>query len=172
MPLEGSKELQADLQKYAKTAEAAFGAAIYEEAVEIIGGADENVPYEYGHLRRSHYVMPPAQGPSGTEVELGYGAGYGLYVHEIPANHPKGGKDHWLRDEMVKRQAGMAERLAKRTEAHIAAGSGFQSLGVPSERPDPMDAINAERADRERARRRARAAGIRAQNAARARRAR
>ena len=170
MPLLGANELCEKLSTYKQAAPAALGAALYEEAVDIVGAADEDVPYEFGHLRRSHFVELPRDAGSGPEVEFGYGAGYGLYVHEVPANHPKGGKDHWLRDAVNSTASGRAERLAARTAAHLEAGEGFEAAsGVPVERPDPKEAVEAERADRERARRRSRAAAIRAQNSARGR---
>jgi hypothetical protein len=170
MPLVGAKELREKLRTYKRDAPAALGAALFEEGVAVIEVADEKVPYEYGHLRRSHFVELPHPGANGPELELGYGAGYGLYVHEVPANHPKGGEDHWLRNAVLKRLPGMDERLAKRTAAHLAAGESLDASGIPTECPDPMDAIEAERADRERARRRSRAASIRVQNTRRARR--
>jgi hypothetical protein len=166
MPLEGADQLIATIKDLKASAPKALGAALYAEAVNIIGKADEDVPYEFGNLRRSHYVTAPQQGPSGLEVELGYGAGYGLFVHEIPANHPKGGKDHFLRDAMAQAEAGMADRIAAYMDAHPHGGADMQGA-APSVQPNPMDAINADRADRERARRRGRAAAIRAQNAAR-----
>jgi hypothetical protein len=165
MPLVGAKELREKLRVYKQAAPAALGAALYEEGVAVIEVADERVPYEFGHLRRSHFAELPRAGANGPELEIGYGAGYGLYVHEVPANHPKGGEDHWLRNAVLKRLPGMDERLARRTGAHLAAGESLDAGGIPTERPDPMEAIDAERADRERARRRGRAASIRAQNA-------
>ena len=170
MPLLGAKELREKLRNYKQAAPGALGAALFEEGIAIIEAADEKVPYEYGHLRRSHFAELPHPGANGPELEVGYGAGYGLYVHEVPANHPKGGEDHWLRNAVLKRLPGMDERLATRTEAHLAAGESIDAGGIPTERPDPMEAIEAERADRERARRRGRAASIRAQNMRRRRR--
>lgn len=169
MPLDGATELRKLLQGLKREAPAALGAGLYEEGVEIIAESDEDVPYEFGHLRRSHFVELPHEGTNGPELELGYGAGYGLFVHEVPASHPKGGKDHFLRDAFVKRMSGFEARLARRTQAHLVAGTGVGQLGVPSKRPDPMAAVLAEQADRERARRRGRARSIRDQNAARAR---
>ena len=121
MPLLNAKELREKVRAYKQAAPAALGAALYEEAVDIIGAADEDVPYEYGHLRRSHFVEAPKDTGGGPEVEFGYGAGYGLYVHEVPANHPKGGKDHWLRDAVNATAGGRAERLAARTAARICS---------------------------------------------------
>ena len=141
MPLRGADELRAKLADFRKNAVPATGAALYEEAIAAIGKADKDVPYEFGHLRRSHFVELPKDGPTGPTVEFGYGAGYGLYVHEVPANHPKGGKDHFLRDACVERMSGISARLAKRIEAHLASGTGIAPLGVPTVRPDPMEAI-------------------------------
>jgi hypothetical protein len=168
MPLIGTRELKEKLARYREKAPGALGAALYQEGVAIIEKADEDIPYEFGHLRRSHFVtIPSAEDP---RVTVGYGAGYGLFVHEVPANHPKGGKDHFLRDAFNARMPGIAERLAKRTEANLASGTGVETAGVASVQPDPMEAIEADRADRERARRRGRSAAIRAQNARRGRR--
>lgn len=170
MPLEGATELRQLLQQKKTDAPKALGAALMVEGIEIIGDADKDVPYEFGHLRRSHFVEQPKPGSKGPEVEFGYGAGYGLYVHEVPATHPKGGKDHWLRDAVNRRISSMPERLAARIEARPRGGFSDLAGLVPSLRPDPMEAINAERADRERSRRRGRARAIRAQNARRGRR--
>lgn len=169
MPLMGAKELRETIQAAKRDAPVALGNALYSEAVNIIGAADPNVPYEFGHLRRSHFVELPVQDPTGPSVEYGYGAGFGLYVHEIPANHPKGGTDHWLRDEVVKALPGMDQRLAARMDDH-PRGRPADVGAVPSQRPDPMEAIRAEAADRKRARARDRSRSIRAQNASRRRR--
>ncbi len=168
MPLIGATELREKLRTYKTAAPAALGAALYEEGIEIIGIADENVPKEFGHLRRSHFVEFPKDGENGPELELGYGAGYGLFVHEVPANHPKGGTDHFLRNAVNATAAGRAERIARRTEAHLAAGEGLDAAGVATDRPDPMEAIEAHRRDVEASRRRGRSRAIRAQNARRA----
>jgi hypothetical protein len=163
MPLTGSRELKEKLARYRKAAPGALGAALYQEGVAIIEKADEDIPYEFGHLRRSHFVtLPSAEDP---KVIVGYGAGYGLFVHEVPANHPKGGKDHFLRDAFNARMPGIAERLAKRAEGNLATGAGLETAGLASVQPDPMEAILAELADRRRQSRRGRAASIRAQNA-------
>jgi hypothetical protein len=162
MPLTGTRELKEKLARYRKAAPGALGGALYQEGVAIVEKADEDIPYEFGHLRRSHFVtIPSAEDP---RVTVGYGAGYGLYVHEVPANHPKGGKDHFLRDAFNARMPGIAERLAKRAESNLTSGTGVGSAGLPSVQPDPMEAILAELADRRRQSRRARAASIRAQN--------
>jgi hypothetical protein len=165
MPLIGTRELKEKLAHYRKAAPGALGAALYQEGVAIIEKADEDIPYEFGHLRRSHFVTVPSS--EDPRVTVGYGAGYGLFVHEVPANHPKGGKDHFLRDAFNARMPGIAERLAKRIEANLASGAGVESAGVPSVQPDPMEAILAEMEDRRRRSRRARAAAIRAQNVVR-----
>jgi hypothetical protein len=162
MPLTGTRELKEKLARYREKAPGAFGAALYQEGVAIIEKSDEEIPYEFGHLRRSHFVTVPDAGD--PTVKLGYGAGYGLYVHEVPANHPKGGKDHFLRDAFNDRLQGMAERLAKRIEANVAEGAGVGSVGLASVQPDPIEAILAELADRRRQSRRVRAALIRSQN--------
>ena len=151
MPLKGGQDLRESISTLRANGPAALGASLYEEGIEIIGESDKNVPYEWGNLRRSHYVELPKMGPSGPSVEEGYGAGYGLFVHEIPANHPKGGKDHFLRDAVDKRSVGMSERLARRMESHLAHGTGIVPLGIPSTKPDPMVAIRAGEAARKRA---------------------
>lgn len=123
MPLQGTAELKQKLQDLRTSVPEAFAAALYEEGVAIIAKSDEEVPVEFGNLRRSHFVTMPEKGTE-PKVELGYGAAYGIYVHEVPAHHPKGGKDHFLRDAFLGRMAGLQERLVARIEAKAKLTGG------------------------------------------------
>lgn len=85
MEVRGTQELRRALMEAGKRAEAALGAALYQEGQAIMTESKREVPVDEGILRASGYVNEPTAGTSGPEVELGYGGaakGYAVYVHE------------------------------------------------------------------------------------------
>lgn len=112
----------------------ALAAALYQEGFALIADSIREVPVDFGRLRGSHYVAPPA-GETNPEVEVGYGTDYAAYVHErTELNHPVG-KAKFLEDPMKRRQAGYSRRVADRTKTNWERGVGVSAIGatVPTE---------------------------------------
>lgn len=114
----------------------ALAAAMFEEAVEIFGESQEEVPVDTGALRRSGLVFSRRMGDS-IIVVISYGTAYAVRIHENtsldekrrhraemalsnPGYVPRGattGKSKYLQDPFERAVPGMTSRLAARTRA-------------------------------------------------------
>lgn len=109
--LEGLKRVLGRMNKIADTVPGAAGAALYAEAANIMRVSLRQAPVDFGLLRRSHYITLPRRG----QVELGYGASYAVFVHEITENfHEPPTKAKYLEDPINAALPGMPKRLAIR----------------------------------------------------------
>lgn len=82
---EGVATLIERLQKLEVEADVKLGSALYQEAQVILKETLPITPIQYGNLRTSGHVDPPATTGATTTVVIGFGgaaAPYALYVHE------------------------------------------------------------------------------------------
>jgi hypothetical protein len=108
-----------------KDAALVAGQAMLEEAQLIFLQSQRQVPYLTGALSGSGGIDGPTlTGDGGVEVEIGYGgpaAPYALIVHEKPATHRQGKKDHYLSDPVEAAADGMASRIANRIQQKMGS---------------------------------------------------
>lgn len=99
--LKGIKAMEKALKAREDAVVRAVKAGVYAAANNIMTESKAQVPVDQGVLRASGYVEKPVEQGGRVTVELGYGgaaAAYALIQHEVPMNHPEGGKDHFLSD--------------------------------------------------------------------------
>lgn len=89
-------ERVSSLGALASTVPAAARAGALLAGEYLRGLAVEQTPVEMGDLRNSSSVEP--YGDTGARVV--YDSVYAAYQHEVPMNHPRGGKDHYLSDPL------------------------------------------------------------------------
>lgn len=95
--------------------------AVYQEALALLAESKQEVPVQYGTLRRSGYADAPS-GVDDPHCVVGYGTNYALPVHErIEVFHPVG-KSKFLIDPMLRRAAGYKERMTKRIAQNVRDG--------------------------------------------------
>ncbi len=125
MDVLGLPELAKALEKFAKRVKDAAAAAVYQEACQVMGESVKECPVDKGRLRQSNYVAPP-QDLDNPTAQVGYGAEYGVYVHErTDLKHNAPTKDHFLSDPMIRALEGYTERLNKRTQRNIEKNVGL-----------------------------------------------
>lgn len=115
----GVDKMQKALAKRELDVLKAVKAGVYLAANNIMTESKRQVPVDQGVLRGSGYVALPVEQQGRVTVELGYGgpaADYAAIQHEVPMNHPEGGKDHFLSDPI-----NAAEGSFKRTVTEFAA---------------------------------------------------
>lgn len=107
----------------------AVAAAIYQEACTVMAASLQLCPVDVGRLRQSHYVAP-AVDIDNPVVQVGYGAAYGVYVHErADIKHSSPTKDHFLSDPLTEATSGYSERLSKRITENLQRGVDRGSSG-------------------------------------------
>jgi hypothetical protein len=100
----------------------ALAAAIYQEAAAVMAESLREVPVDVGRLRQSHYVAPPDD-LDNPVAQAGYGARYGIYVHErTDMKHNAPTKDHFLSDPLARATGGYAARVANRVKENLQKG--------------------------------------------------
>ena len=112
--VEGVAEVIKSLERAARAFPEATGQALYEEGLGVQGLAVQRTPVDTGRLRASAYTAPPKTTSSGPEVEVGYGAIYGVYVHERTELRHTTGQAKFLESALNERSSGYAERLGDR----------------------------------------------------------
>ncbi len=80
--MQGQKALMKILSGAKKQAENP-GKGLRRLGEEIITESVKITPIEFGRLRGSKFVRQVSR----TEVQIGYGVDYAIYVHEVPATH-------------------------------------------------------------------------------------
>src|SRR4051794_23359067 len=107
----------------------ALAAALYQEAAAVMAESIKECPVDTGRLRQSNYVAP-AEDLDDPAVQVGYGAAYGLYVHERgDLKHPSPTKDHFLSDPLARATDGYGTRVAKRAQGNLNNGVDRKSAG-------------------------------------------
>jgi hypothetical protein len=84
--------------------------ALFTEAEVMMGVSKRRTPVDTGRLRSTGHVKPPQTRGGKTEVVLGYGTDYAIYVHERPARHPVG-QAKYLESAVLEGAVGLAARL-------------------------------------------------------------
>lgn len=113
-----SAKFERQLLELARRYPEAAATATYQEGQALLGDSKQEVPVQYGTLRRSGYVDSPTDD---GKVVVGYGTNYALPVHERQAHHEVG-KWKFLIDPMLRRVAGYKERMAKRIAQNVRDG--------------------------------------------------
>lgn len=101
--MKGVEAMQKALKERKANVVEAVKAGVYVAAGNLMTESKRQVPVDEGVLRASGYVTAPTEVNGRIECTVGYGgaaAAYAAYQHEIPMNHPEGGKDHFLSDPM------------------------------------------------------------------------
>lgn len=115
--IEGVEQLRATLRRAEGRAVPLLSAALYAEAENIMSASREQVPVDTGALRASGTVQLPSAGPTGVEVEFGYGGAaseYAVIQHERMDYRHTVGKPKFLEGPTLEAAFGMASRLAAR----------------------------------------------------------
>lgn len=127
--IEGTRALEAVLQKLGNEAVPALAEGLYQEAEAMMTDAKVLTPVDTGNLRASgHVALPEIQGTA-VSVALGFGGpagsgnhggqsnaesvGYAVYVHEDMTKHHPVGQAKFLETPAKARTAGMSARLAQ-----------------------------------------------------------
>lgn len=132
--LEGDQKLKQELRRLNQAYPNATAAALYQEGFAIMALSKQNTPVDTGWLRSTGYVAPPTG--RDHEVELGYGAGYALPVHERTDMNFVTGGAKFLENAVYQRMAGWGQRLAKRIKENVERGIGVESIS-PEEPTQP-----------------------------------
>jgi hypothetical protein len=128
MEVTGIKELVEMVQQLGERYKQALAAALYQEAAAVMTESLKEVPVDVGRLRQSHYVAPP-DNLDNPVAQAGYGAHYGVYVHErTDAKHNSPTKDHFLSDPLTRATGSYADRIAKRTKDNVQSGIGISNV--------------------------------------------
>lgn len=131
----GQEELKKELVKWAKRYPPATAAALYRAGVRIERQAVQRTPVEYGVLRNSRYVAPPAD-EQNPRVEVGYGTDYAVAVHErTELAHPRGGEAKYLQRAVDAEMGDMLQKLGSDVRAFAASGT---RLGAPLAPTQPV----------------------------------
>lgn len=118
MKLEGMDEVLKNLDAAARKYPEATAKALFEEGLRIQKASVERTPVKYGRLRGSAYTSPPKMTSSGPEVEVGYGAEYGIYVHERTEIIHRVGQSKFLESALAEAYSGYANRIAAAIEKY------------------------------------------------------
>jgi len=145
----GLLQVRDSMAKWQRSCTQAFAAALYQKGQAIMADAIPLTPKRYGILRGSYYVAPPepsggsvfsaafGTGPAGYTVEIGYGAYYALYVHEMSASYnytAPGTGPKFLQRAVEQHRAGWSAWIAGKTVENQRAGIGMASLSGPAPR--------------------------------------
>lgn len=129
MEIRGLDEVIKAMAHLAKRQKEALAAAEYQEAASVMLESLKECPVDSGRLRQSHYVAP-ADDLDNPIVQVGYGARYGLVVHERgDLKHGAPTKDHFLSDPIARVSEGYGQRIAKRTQQNLNTGVDRKSVG-------------------------------------------
>jgi hypothetical protein len=132
MAVRGADKIKAAMKQSIGTVNEAIGAAIYEEAQDIISKSVPLVPVDSGRLRASHYVAPPKDSSKGPTVEMGYGTTYAIPVHERTDVRHVTGQAKYLEQPVAAAKSGYASRIAERTRKNLRSGAGHYAFGGPA----------------------------------------
>lgn len=155
--IEGAEQLNEAL----KIAEAKFvraaAAALYQMGLKTIAIAIRLTPVDTGRLRASNYCAPPAVDPNGVMTcEVGFGAAYGIYVHErTDLRHRAPTQAKFLEHALDVISEDYMVEIAKRTAKNFADGVGVDAIAsdVPREPHDGEIALAHRKAHEENRRR-------------------
>lgn len=136
MNVTGLDEVLAAMKHLLERQKEAIAAAIYQEAAACMAESLKQCPVDSGRLRQSHFVAPP-QDLDDPVAQVGYGAAYGVYVHErTDLKHNEPTKDHFLSDPLTLSTEGYAGRLTKRAQENLNRGVDRGSVsGLYPKRP-------------------------------------
>lgn len=99
-------------RKLLTTMNDAYDAALYQQAIDIMGLSVLQVPVDTGRLRSSGFVGPPQN----HTVKLGYGTNYAAHVHErTETEHSGRTKSKYLSDPIDKKRSTWERDMAKKT---------------------------------------------------------
>lgn len=129
MEIEGIDQVIAAVKHLGERYKEALAASLYQEAAVAMAESLKECPVDSGRLRQSHYVAP-ADDLDDPYVQVGYGAQYGLAVHERgDLKHSAPTKDHFLSDPLARSTEGYSARVAKRTQQNLNNGIDRQAAG-------------------------------------------
>lgn len=142
--IDGVEKVLARLSVSRRLAPHAAGAALYQEAEQIMGESKERyVPVDDAVLKGSGFVELPAVTATGASVTMGYGgaaSAYALAIHEHLSKHsppswvaaeaagrpvqfhPPDHGPKYLERPLLAALRGMAERLAARIRPKLVGG--------------------------------------------------
>ena len=122
MEVLGIDKVIAAMEHLNKRYREALAAAIYQEAAAVMAESIKECPVDSGRLRQTAYVAP-AKDIDNPVVEIGYGARYGIYVHERgDLKHTAPTKAFFLSDPATRAVDGYAARVEKRTQENLNRG--------------------------------------------------
>lgn len=110
MKWEGTDEFTRWLNETPGVTVKAVEGALFTEAEVIMGVAKRRTPVDTGRLRSSGHVKPPTTRSGKSEVILGFGTDYAVYVHERPARHTVG-QAKYLESAVLEAAPGYRARL-------------------------------------------------------------
>jgi len=111
--IEGKKEFDRNLDKWADRGWDAAKQAMLDGANDIISKSVKECPVDTGTLRRSHTVEETKDDADEYRVALGYNTDYAVKVHEnLQATHAKG-KAKYLEDPVNENMNNLERRIAK-----------------------------------------------------------
>ena len=100
-----------------------LAACITPELYKLETESKKRTPWKTGNLFKSHRVIEPTfsktTGGQTSEGRVVNDADYSFFVHEIPANHPNGGEDHFLLNAATALSKGSARRIAAAVKRRI-----------------------------------------------------
>lgn len=115
--LEMSPQLTTALRSLGENAPNALGAALYQEAEDIMAKSKPLVPVDTGALRASGQVQTPRVSGNAVSVTLGYGnssVAYALIVHENLSAHHDVGQAKYLEQPFLEATQGLTDRVTQR----------------------------------------------------------
>lgn len=126
MKIKGVEEVAKELKRLQRKYPEATAAALYTEGLRIERASVPLVPVDTGRLRATHYVSRPAKERRRVRVYVGYGANYGLYVHERTSAKHTTGQAKFLEQPFKAAMAGYSSRMAAEIKSNADKGKGMK----------------------------------------------
>lgn len=131
--IQGLLQTTQALQQWGARASAAYAGAIYMLGTNVLSTSMKLAPADTGYLRASRYLRRPEVIAGGAfTMELGYGAPYALFVHEIDQRYVVG-EWKFLAKAIDYHAASSGSDLASFMGKLFAAGMGIDD--VPETHP-------------------------------------
>lgn len=125
--IKGIAKTQQRLRAVNKTAPEAIIVGMMALGERIMSDAVARCPVDTGRLRQSAYVAPPQVTGERDSVELGFGTGYAVDVHERTEVRHESGEAKFLEKAVMKKGVGQLHFIADQAEAYIARGASSPS---------------------------------------------